>query len=148
MSTISVSLPTDVDGFVSQECPACLRRFRVQVSDESGDKIHHCPYCAHSGEDCWWTPEQTAFFTSQVEQQLVAPMLDRFADEVNNVGNTGFVRLSASVDHRAPVIEPLELDLEMTMITFPCCGEPIKYDGAFPELFCIICGRSHRVAPT
>lgn len=72
-TSVAVSLPTDGDGFVSQECPACCKRFKVVFGEGSQRPIGHCPYCGHAGEGCWWTQDQADFLAAVAGQKIAGP---------------------------------------------------------------------------
>jgi hypothetical protein len=55
---LEVNFPTDLDGFLSQECPSCNQPFKVLFGQGSSEPISFCPYCGFEGQDCWWTQEQ------------------------------------------------------------------------------------------
>ena len=141
MSTISISLSTDQDGFVSQECPACRRHFKVIFGQGSKKPILFCPYCGHQGTGCWWTEEQVDYFKEIATREVVYPELERMARELNAGCSSGdLVRIEMRVSHPALPVAPIESSTEMRFIEFSCCGERIKHDGSTPQLRCIICG--------
>lgn len=143
MSTSTVSLETDADGFVSQECPSCMRRFKVKFGEGSDRPIGSCPYCSHAGRDCWWTQAQADYFAAVAGQEVVGPMLDKFARNINRGNRSGSVlNIKASVNHGPRPIRPSEPNDSMPSMTFACCNERIKHDGASARLHCIICGAS------
>lgn len=58
---MEVSFPTDSDGYLSQECPSCEQIFKVVFGEGSEEPISFCPYCGHSGRDCWYTKPQVEY---------------------------------------------------------------------------------------
>ena len=66
---VRVSLNTDDDGFLSQRCPSCERRFKVKFGEGSDRPISFCPYCGHNEEGCWWTQEQADYLAAQAGNQ-------------------------------------------------------------------------------
>jgi len=139
---IQVSLNTDADGFLSQECPTCAKRFKVVYGQGSDRPVSFCPYCGHEGQQCWWTPEQAAYFQGVVGDRVVTPMLDDFARNINRMGRPGdFLRMKAAVSHNPPAAAPAEPDGAMVLATFVCCGETIKHDGSVDHVHCVICGQ-------
>ena len=141
-TSVTVSLPTDSDGFVSQECPACSRRFKVVFGKGSDRPIGHCPYCGHAEQNCWWTKEQASYLAAVAGQEITGPLLDDFARGVNHMSKPGdFLQINANVDHGARPSPPEEADTPMQSVTFDCCGERVKHDGSAVALHCIICGR-------
>ncbi len=144
---VTVSLPTDSDGFVSQECPACSKRFKVVFGEGSDRPISHCPYCSHVNQDCWWTQAQADYFAAMAGQEIAGPLLDDFARGVNRISKPGdFLKISAKITHGPQATAPEELDTPMSVANFDCCGERIKHDGSVATLQCIICGAGMTVS--
>lgn len=136
----SISLQLDDDGFLSQECPQCERRFKVkatQTREEGTGPIAYCPYCGHHGTGCWWTPEQAEY----LGEVVIGPLreeLERVARDFTRKNQLCFdvKRNTQGADPRRPT-EPNE---PMPLIVFYCHDEPVKHDGNSIELRCIICG--------
>jgi len=143
---ISFSLPTDSDGFLSQECPTCKRRFKVVLGDGSDQPIAYCPYCPHHGAGCWWTREQADYWTSVAVETAMMPRLNQMAKKFNSSTGSGLLTVRMGVKQSPKSPQPIEHDSEMPMYVFECCGEKIKHDGNGDTLNCIICGSAHQVA--
>jgi hypothetical protein len=145
-STIRVSIPTDSKGFVSQRCPSCRQCFRVRFGSGSNRPVAFCPYCGYHGKDCWWTGEQASYFKSVVSREAVEPMLDEFAQDLQKQFNRpgSPIRFTSTRRRKTQMTQnprPLsEKKAAMSVMTFDCCGEKVKYTGAKRELHCIICG--------
>ena len=62
--TVSVSLPSDEDGYFDRECPSTECQFSFKIhEDDWRDKVRDeevfCPFCRHAAEsDSWWTQDQ------------------------------------------------------------------------------------------
>ena len=145
---MSISFELDSDGFMSQECPSCAKRFKVQFTqgDEKGSgPLGHCPYCGYQGEKCWWTPEQAQY----IEDSVAAPLEDemaKMARDFNRTSRGGPVRMSVKKTGGGAVpVKPLEPDDSIPRIVFACHDEPVKHDGSKAELHCIICGKRQKV---
>ncbi len=147
---IPISLATDSDGFVSQECPACNGRFKTKFGEGSSEPISFCPYCSHMGQQCWWTPEQAEYIQEvgqQAASEMVSKELGKMAKGFNQKSSSGFLKVKMDVKSsrgRTPTA-PAEPDLDMPIIEFDCCGEHIKYNAAeeTKSLCCVICGKDH-----
>lgn len=127
----------------------CQKRFKVIYGQGNDKPVDFCPYCGHQGQQCWWTPEQAAYFRSVVSNQVVAPMLDDFAQKVNHVTRPGdLIQMKARVSHDMPAPSPTESDTDMPVVTFACCSERIKHDRSADHLYCIICGQLQGLAPS
>lgn len=146
-TSVTVSLPTDSDGFVTQECPACSKHFKAVFGEGSDRPISHCPYCGHVNQDCWWTQAQAEYLAAAAGQEIVGPLLDDFTQGINRISKPGdFLKLSAKVEHGPRPTAPEELDTPMAVANFDCCGERIKHDGSSTTLHCIICGTAMMVS--
>ena len=145
-AAVSVSFPTDEDGFLSQECPSCQRRFMVKFGEGSDQPISYCPYCGHHGHDCWLTQEQDEYASSVIAAEVMAPHLRELERQAKSIsGSTGgFLTMSVQSDvprqSSDPPQEPLS---ELRTKRFRCCREQVKVE---KERFhhCIICGRKTR----
>lgn len=138
---VNTHLTTDADGFVSQECPACRRRFKVIFERGGGRVVSFCPYCGHRGRDCWWTPEQVTYFKSVVTASVVAPMVEEFARDLRRLNRRGgWISFDAKLESSPRARQPMETSLRMPVAVFECCNEKVKHDGSARRLRCIICG--------
>lgn len=140
----SLSFPLDSEGFLSQECPSCERRFKVKFSqDPDGKILSFCPYCGHEGQSCWWTPEQVEYIQASATNYVVNPLLRDFQQNLRRLNNPagGFTVKSSPIRDRATPA-PLEPDTPMETHTFTCCGEIIKHAVWESNLHCIICGQT------
>jgi len=139
-NSVTVSFNTDSDGFLSQECPSCERRFKAKLGEGSDQPISFCPYCGHSGRDCWWTPEQVEYLSTKVSNEVIGPQLDAMARDFNRKTAGGFVSMSMEVSKTPIPLQPYEPNDDWPKAKFECCNEVIKHDGKVHRLHCIICG--------
>lgn len=141
MKKIDVSLNVDGEGFISQECPSCKRRFKIQVDDGQERPIRFCPYCDHSGEGCWWTPEQADYLTALAAAHVVAPEIEEMARDFNRrTSGNQVLRMKMSIEKPRVPNPPSESDDGLEIQKFSCCGVLIKHDGQNVDLFCVLCG--------
>ena len=131
---MQVQIPTDADGFISQECPACNGRFMIQPGAGSPEPISHCPLCGHQGRDCWWTPEQLDYLKGVATSQLIGPELAKLN---RHAGGLFKINVS-SIPAPSPPEEP---EGDFMKVAFGCCGETIKCDPNRELLYCPICGQ-------
>lgn len=142
---IRVSFTTDADGFISQQCPSCFRRFKVRV-DDSGHSVSHCPYCGSGTENGWLTEEQHEYAMGVVAEQAIDPMMEEFSRSLNRMNRPGgLIKVSGRYEKPARPPKPVESDEPMPLFTPSCCGEAVKHDGSAPELFCVVCGTRESV---
>ena len=137
---IKVSIEVDDDGFMSQECPSCTRRFKIKPGEGSDEPVRFCPYCDHTGDGCWWTQEQADYLGAVAGAEFLEPELDRLAKSINSSGAGGFLSMSMTVEKPKRPQAPHEATEGWPTVLFPCCGEEIQHDGDNEDLFCVICG--------
>lgn len=142
--THSMSVPLNLtpDGFMSQECPECERRFKVAPGKGSPDPVTHCPYCNYEGENCWWTKEQAEYIGAYSANKILGPQIDKMAREFNR-GGSGI--MSMSVKRPTVPSPPIEEDDMLATFAFECCGETIRHDGNSTQMYCPICGTTTNV---
>lgn len=135
---LNAVLNTDQEGFVSQECPECRKRFKVKFSDNSAGPIAFCPYCRHSERDCWWTPEQAEYMEALLADEASSSFLAGIgeAQDEQRRGSSGISIVSTP----GPTPKaPAEREEEMLLRTSWCCGEAIKVHSP-GAVACVICG--------
>ena len=136
-----VSLMTDDDGFLSQECPSCKRRFKATFNEGSDKPISFCPHCGHNDTGCWWTAEQAEYLSGKAAEEIVAPELNKIARDFNRKSSGGLISMNMKVSHSTTPPAPEESNDDWPVVTFDCCGGRIKHTGQNSELRCIICGK-------
>ncbi len=141
---MEISLPTDEDGFLSQQCPTCERNFKVRFGEGAEEPISHCPYCGFEGSECWWTDQQAEYLSGVATAEILGPELKRAARKMSST--RGLFDIHAEVTLPDIPARPQEVDDPgFNILTFPCCNETIKYDGEADQLNCILCGESVEV---
>jgi hypothetical protein len=136
---MQVSLPTDKDGFLSQECPSCDQRFRVRFGEGSPEPISFCPYCGHKGTDCWYTKQQIAHIQAIAAEQILGPEFKRLGQEIKRA-SSGLLKIDMKTDLPDAGKPPIEADEALNILRFPCCNETVKLT-RHDKYFCIICGK-------
>lgn len=141
---MQVSLPSDTDGFLSQECPSCEQRFKVRFDGGSPEPISFCPYCGHEGRDCWYTKEQAAHIRAVATDQILGPELRRLGQEMKRASG-GWLKIDMRSDLPEAGSPPMERDDALDILRFPCCNETVKL-ARHDNHFCIICGKEMDMA--
>ncbi|MGI4796560.1 MAG: hypothetical protein ACRYG8_21365, partial [Janthinobacterium lividum] len=73
---ITVSIPTDTDGYLDRECPNdhCLFEFKVEGEDwrdRVAEESAFCPMCRHKApKKSWFTTEQVEFMQANARAHL------------------------------------------------------------------------------
>ena len=132
-------LSVDKDGFLSQGCPQCKRRFKVSLESLATDKqLSYCPYCGHKGQGCWWTPEQAEFLGQEV-MKPVAEELRKMAKEFDRKpGSCGLVNMKAIVTgSNTPTNTAMRCPTgwrSLTKLWRPCRGRSRRWRSTAPPL--------------
>ena len=143
----NLSLPTDGDGYISQQCPTCTRRFKVHVDDQGDSPLQFCPYCHATSDNAWWTEEQQEYFMGVAMAQTLDPLLDELSDGIAGLNQTGsLLSFSMRSERSEPPPVPVESDRVMPIFVHPCCSLPVKHDESSSRLFCIGCGQEASTA--
>ena len=141
---MEVNYPTNFEGFLSQECPSCAKRFKVCFGQGSEEPISYCPYCRHNGQDGWFTQNQIEHVQAIAASTVVAPELAKLAQEFERMSG-GFAKLDMPSDFTEVSIPLMETDDDLRELRLPCCGEIVKMEQK-QEYYCIICGGAVNMA--
>jgi hypothetical protein len=140
--TVQFSFPTDSDGFISQKCPTCRRRFKVRVSARGRYSLHYCPYCGLESDKGWLTEEQQEYVCAAGTEHVMEPLLDALARALEPIGGAGnFAALGVNCDKPIVPPKPVEADRPMALFRSDCCREPVKHDPAVSPQYCVVCGK-------
>lgn len=131
-------MPTDSDGFLTQECPSCQQHFKVIFGKGSEEPISFCPYCGYEGRDCWWTQAQSDYIKGVATGVVLGPELKKLEQSLKGLSG-GFLRVEMKSNLPEVSIPPIDPDDDFPIYRFPCCNEMIKAE-RHDSLFCIICG--------
>lgn len=131
--TVSISIPTDENGFVGRHCPSCEKYFKIKPGTGLPVQTCQCPYCQHSGESSdFTTPEQREYALSRgknIAYQYAMKELERSLKRLNSrhfkVKTSG-----ASTRSPYPVRYYTEEDLE-TSVVCDACGLHFAIYGVF-----------------
>lgn len=146
MSSFSIELPLDSDGFLRRECPACRQEFKwhwgptaSRPEGEVDPPLYWCPLCGQSAPpDAWWTQAQLDY------QQAVA--MSHAGEILNGTMKRAF-RGVKGISFKAnasglPVPDSLHEPDDMLIVEPPCHPwEPVKVPEEYQEPFhCLLCG--------
>lgn len=136
---MQISLPTDADGYLSQECPSCEQRFKVLFGEGSEEPITFCPYCGYQGRDCWYTKDQVEYIQAVTANAVFGPELERLEREMKSASN-GFLKIHMNAEIPEAGSPPMEADEMLDILRFTCCNETVKLN-RHDRHYCIICGK-------
>lgn len=143
---LSVTIPTDADGYLGRECPGCAQVFRVHGYDFEAlavDAALLCPYCGHRADadeyltkQQWALAEQAAY---NAAGQQVTSMLQKSARSLRHSCRGSGLSISIDVRRFKPV--PLPGIHEEQLIRERACGAcAFRYSVFSMHGFCPRCG--------
>ena len=149
--TVSVSLPTDEEGYFDRECPSSECQFAFKIlEDDWRDKVRDeevfCPFCGHAADsDSWWTQEQIRHVkrtaVAQIERSIGGAMR-RDADRWNRrQSRDGLITITMNVDSR-PRHLPLPFAAEAVQLKIACPKCECRYAVVGAAFFCPACGHN------
>jgi uncharacterized Zn finger protein (UPF0148 family) len=150
--SVSVTIPSDADGYFDRECPSSECQFEFKIhEDDWRDKVRDeevfCPFCGHTADsDAWWTQDQLKHTEkvalAHIDHRINGAM-KRDADRWNRrQPRNSFISMTMKVDSRLShfplppaAVEPMRLK-----ITCPECESRYAVIGA--AFFCPACGHN------
>lgn len=148
-NTLSITIPSDSDGYVTFECPFCHSEFKLLAgefqSDDSSAEELFCPYCGLASD-------QSNFFTQEVLDVIEAVATNYMIEELNktfggmakgiNRSGNGLLKMEYKPLQKVSVKELVERDTRETEFTCSCCGksEKVLYCAGAAKVFCAYCG--------
>jgi hypothetical protein len=142
MFPIRVELPTDEDGLVGRQCPACHRYFKLKLGTGLPVQTTHCPYCeVEADASDYLTPEQREYaFTvalPEINRRVIDPMMRDFGRSlqrtVRQATPNSLIKLDIKLDYREkriPIAHYREQQLE-TSVTCDNCSLEFAVFGVF-----------------
>lgn len=140
-TTVTVSMPTDENGLVGRQCPACHEYFKLKPGTGLPISTTRCPYCGRQeDQNEFLTPEQRRYIESVAVRQVLGPVLSKFQRDLKRLEFSGpFVSLKVTT---SPISLPVryyrERDVE-TGVVCDHCGLVFAVFGVFAG--CPDCGR-------
>lgn len=147
MSSYSIEVPLDDDGFIRRECPHCEYEFKWHSGPtddrprgEIDPSVYFCPLCGESAlPDQWWTQAQVEFqeqfIMSHVHEEVEHGFKDAFR------GMKGWTYKPGRNDEPTP--DSLTEPNDMLIVLPPCHPwEPLKIpEDHLGPVHCLICGQ-------
>lgn len=148
---VSVTLPSDEDGYDEKECPNpdCLARFKIHTDDWTSlvaDERVFCPVCRHeANSQSWFTPEQIEYAKAVALRQMKGEIDRAFARGARrSQGRPTSGMLSISFSYRpghTPYLAPLSAGAVLEQrSTCEACG--CRYASIGAAFFCPACGHN------
>ena len=147
MSSFSIPLPLDDDGFLRRECPHCSQQFKwhhgptaEKPAGEVDPPVYSCPRCGVSAApDQWWTEEQIAFIEEAGAGPVLREISDALEDAFSSIKGITYKRGSGDEPEPPPALQEPN---DMVIVAPPCHPwEPIKVpEEATSQVHCLLCG--------
>ncbi|QBD75170.1 hypothetical protein EPA93_03840 [Ktedonosporobacter rubrisoli] len=150
-SQITISMPTDNDGYFDRRCPseACQADFKVLMEDwkqKVSDAQVFCPICREEAKATEWSTSEQQEYIRQAGinyiQGKIGQALSQDARDFNRRQRPGFINMSMSYKPGAPtLIIPISAAEELRQ-KFTCeqCG--CRYSSLGAAFFCPACGHN------
>jgi uncharacterized C2H2 Zn-finger protein len=145
MSTHTISIPSDSDGFITLECPYCGGRFKLTVGflEERSIIDLFCPHCGLKHEPVnFLMREDVREQTEILMHNLVADMLGQFSQNLERNLNSKHMSFTADKQIVPKANKNLWEREEKELLTLKCCDLQIKIDRVNHQdfIYCPECG--------
>lgn len=141
---MTISIPTDDDGYVLLKCEHCGTFFKATPSDIQDDGVLHiyCPSCGLVS-DSYVTDDVIELALKMVKNKASDMIYDMFKDLERHNKRNSMVKFKAGKRPAHETEDPIRSGIEaLEVVTFPCCARTakikplLKMTGAY----CPFCG--------
>lgn len=141
---MTISIPTDDEGYVLLKCEYCGTFFKASPSDIKDDGVLRifCPSCGLTSES--YVTEDVIELAMRMTKNKVNDMIyDMFKDLERHNKRNSMIKFKAGKRPKHETEDPIRSGIEaLEITTFPCCGRTakikllLKMTGAY----CPFCG--------
>lgn len=141
---MTISIPTDDEGYVLLKCEHCGTFFKATPFDLKDDGVLHifCPsYCLIS--DNYITDDVLELALKMAKNKALDMVYDAFKDLERNSKRNSMVRFKAGKRPHHEVEDPIRSGIEaLEICTFPCCARTAKIKPLLKMAgaYCPFCG--------
>lgn len=140
---MSISIPSDDDGYVLLQCPVCGTYFKVTPSDYKDDGVLQifCPSCGLSSES--YLTEDVIELAEAMVQNVAMDMIYDAFKKMEREFKHGPVTFKAGKKPKHEPENPIRSGIEALEITsFPCCKRTAKIKPLLKMTgcYCPFCG--------
>lgn len=140
---ISISIPTDDEGYCLLKCPTCGTFFKATPNDIEDDGILElfCPSCGCSGGN-YLTEDVIELGMKMLKNEAMDSVYEQLKKLERKTKN-GFISFKAGQKPKREIIEPLRSGIEALEIArFPCCNRSAKIKPLLKMTgcYCPFCG--------
>ena len=128
---LTLSIPTDEEGFAAMQCPYCGEHFKVDADDYNADDVLDlwCPCCGLTA-DCFLPQEVIELAEAMVLNKLSSDLSNEFAKIGNSTSSNAILSFSVN----ASFAKERERNI-------------IPSVDAYEPMICSHCGRTTKVKP-
>lgn len=139
---LSISIPTDNDGFVTFQCPFCGEIFKLQAEEIQADDVINifCPICGLMSEPSNFVTDNVIQHAQDVAMNYVKDLLnDNFKKMEHD--SKGYFKITNKLKTEQEKLL-YETESELQQVTFECCNKNAKIRLIDKELgaYCPYCG--------
>lgn len=140
---MTISIPTDNDGFVLNQCPLCGEYFKVTPGDYEDDNVLElcCPNCGLISEN--YFTEDVIELALTMTQNYATKLVHNEMKKLENKINTGIVSFKAGKQPNDKYESPIYATIEaMKKYSYSCCNKTIKIKPLLKMIgsYCPFCG--------
>ena len=141
---MTVSIPTDDEGYILLQCEHCGTFFKATPSDIEDDSVLHifCPSCGLTSEN-YVTKDVIELAMRMIKNKVNDMIYDAFKDLEHHNNRNSIIKFKAGKRPKHETEDPIRSGIEaLAVTTFPCCGHTakikplLKMTGAY----CLFCG--------
>ena len=141
---MTVSIPTDDEGYILLQCEHCGTFFKATPSDIEDDSVLHifCPSCGLTSEH-YVTEDVIELAMRMIKNKVNDMIYDAFKDLEHHNNRNSIIKFKAGKRPKHETEDPIRSGIEaLAVTTFPCCGHTakikplLKMTGAY----CLFCG--------
>lgn len=141
---MTISIPTDDDGYVPLQCEHCGTLFKATPSDIEDDGVLHifCPSCGLISEN-YVTEDVSELAQKMVENKVNDMIYDMFKDLERHNRSNSMVKFKTGKRPQHEAEEPIRSGIEaLEIVTFPCCARTAKIKPLLRTTgaYCPFCG--------
>lgn len=141
---MTISIPTDDDGYILLKCEHCGTFFKAAPSDIEDDGVLHifCPSCGLMSEN--YFTDDVIELAMKMTKNIVNDMIyDMFKDLECQTKRNSLVKFKAGKRPQHESEDPIRSGIEaLEITTFPCCGRTAKIKPLLrmTGAYCPLCG--------
>ena len=140
---MTISIPTDDEGYVLLQCPNCGTYFKATPSDirDDGVLLIYCPSCGLAGED--YITEDVLELAIAIVQNKAMDMIHKEFKKIERQFSNGPVKFKAGKAPKHELENPIHSGIEaLEVALFPCCKRTAKVKPILKMTgcYCPFCG--------